>query len=793
MRTWKLTADDPRHLTLAADARITPTDYVNDIIWEINPGLGEPPALAIQTTFGLRARLMQFFPSFTRLGKTRTDPASFHQPPVVTRCYPNYISLTCEPFDGVNLTAEYHVPVSSALAGRFTFHNRSILPHNIRLEWSGLLSPLSGGEGMVAQTLEYSTVLQGRTAELAVIGFFSGGPAAAKGPYPGLTTQLELYPGATQTFQWSVAAMPSTAEAMELARAITSRPWEAEIARCELLNAAETVEFETGRADWDATLTLAQKAAFSLWHTSTQALPAPSIVLSRRIDQGAAAREDGSDYPYLWSGQPVQEAAYLAGQLLPGAPQHGLNLLDNYLHTQDDSGFIDWKPGLGGQLTRQLAPPMLTSLIEPTQVNPEWLTARWPALLRFARLWLSPLHDRDQDGLPEWDHPLQTGLDTLPLFDRWNPSAQGVEISTVESPALAAMLHRECANLLALGRAAHLEEDFADDMAWLEETLTRLREAVEETWDSQAHLYRYRDAATHRSLSGRTLFEFSGAGDFAIHKRLRSAQRLVLHIDAVGEGTRAVIVRLAGLDTKNRPVEETLLPRSFTWSRRRGVVTSRQVYSRVERIEIEGLSDEDRGRLRSVDLSQTDLSLFLPLWASIPSSERAIELIEQTLLPQFLSPAGFTTCAGESCLGGPPELTYIGLPWNAWIIEGMLRYGYRKEAAQVFTCLMDAAALALKNERTFYQYYEAKTGQVRGERGHLAGISPAGLFLRLIGIDRLTPDEIWVRDSCPFPWTVTVKYRTIVLTRKGDQTTITLPGVTPLSLTGPGPHQISLT
>jgi len=793
MRTWKLTAEDPRHLTLAADARITPTDYVNDIIWEINPGLGEPPALSVQTTFGLRARLMQFFPSFTRLGKTRTDPASFHQPPLVTRRCPNYIAITCEPFDGVALTAEYHVPLSSALAGRFTFHNRSILPHNIRLEWSGLLSPLSGGEGMVAQTVDKSTVLQGRTAELAVIGFFSGGPAAAKGPYPGLTTQLELYPGATQTFHWSVAAMPSTAEAMELARATASRPWEAEIARIELLNVAETVGFETGRADWDATLDLAQKAAFGLWHTPTPALPAPSFVLSRRIDQGAAAREDGSDYPYLWSGQPVQDAAYLAAQLIPGAPQRGLDLLDNYLHTQDDSGFIDWKPGLGGQITRQLAPPMLTSLIDPASVIPAWLEARWPALLRFVRLWLSPLHDRDQDGLPEWDHPLQTGLDTLPLFDRWNPAAQGVEISAIESPALAAMLYRACASLVALGRAAQLETEFEDDLAWLDETCARLREAVEETWDAQAHLYRYRDAVTHRSLTGRTLFEFSGAGDFAIHKRLRSAQRLLLHIDAVGEGTRAVMVRLAGLDTKNRPVEETLLPRAFTWVRRRGVVTSRQVYSRVERIEIDGLFDEDRCRLRAVDLSQTDLSLFLPLWAGIPSAERATELVQQTLLPQFLTQAGLTTCSGEACLGGPPELGYINLPWNTWIIEGLLRYGFRQEAAQILTCILDSAAAALKNERTFYQYYEGTSGQVRGERGHLAGMTPAGLFLRVIGIERMTPEEIWVRDFCPFPWTVTVKYRTIVLTRKGDQTTITLPGVTPLSFTGPGPHRIRLT
>jgi hypothetical protein len=253
------------------------------------------------------------------------------------------------------------------------------------------------------------------------------------------------------------------------------------------------------------------------------------------------------------------------------------------------------------------------------------------------------------------------------------------------------------------------------------------------------------------------------------------------------------MVRLAGLDTRSRPVEETLLPRSFSWTRRRGVATSRQVYSRVERIEIVGLLDEDRGRLRTVDLTQTDISLFLPLWAGIPTPERAAELVEQGLLPNFAKPSGMPICAGESCLSGPPELSYASLPWNAMILSGLLRYGYRKEAAQLFTGLMDAAARSLKTERAFYQYYDAQTGQGRGERDHLAGMAPAGLFLKLIGVDLLTPDEILVRDFCPFPWTVTVKYRRIVLTRKGDQTTLTLPGITPLSFTGPGPHRISLT
>ena len=55
MRDWSLTAGDPLYLTLAADSRLCKPDYVNDHIWEVALDSGEPAAIALQTTFGLRA------------------------------------------------------------------------------------------------------------------------------------------------------------------------------------------------------------------------------------------------------------------------------------------------------------------------------------------------------------------------------------------------------------------------------------------------------------------------------------------------------------------------------------------------------------------------------------------------------------------------------------------------------------------------------------------------------------------------------------------------------------------
>ena len=66
--------------------------------------------------------------------------------------------------------------------------------------------------------------------------------------------------------------------------------------------------------------------------------------------------------------------------------------------------------------------------------------------------------------------------------------------------------------------------------------------------------------------------------------------------------------------------EDWLSPRDFTWSRAHARATTRQVFSQVLRIEINGLLEGDRGRLIVPDFTLEDLSLFLPLWAGIPDA-----------------------------------------------------------------------------------------------------------------------------------------------------------------------------
>ena len=75
MRDWSLATGDPLFLTLAADSRLSIPDYLNDHIWELALGGGEPPALSLRTTFGLRAKAMRLFLRFSEGNKSVSDPA----------------------------------------------------------------------------------------------------------------------------------------------------------------------------------------------------------------------------------------------------------------------------------------------------------------------------------------------------------------------------------------------------------------------------------------------------------------------------------------------------------------------------------------------------------------------------------------------------------------------------------------------------------------------------------------------------------------------------------------------
>ncbi len=811
MRDWSLLPGDPLSLTLAADMRLCKPDYLNDHIWELEIGGGEPASLAIRTTYGLRARGMRLFYRFAESGRTLTNPAEFQAQPRLRRFYPNFLLLDFVPLDGLEVTAEYWIPESHALAGRLTIVNRTPSIRKVNFELCGALTPLDG-QPLAFVKQQMINVLSGRTGGLAPVLFMTGGPKSGPGPHPSLALELDFEPGSTRTVTWVLAAAEGSPEdSFELARHLAGRPWDAERARIELLDAGDILDIYTGDANWDTALAFSQKSALGLFFPASQHLPAPSFVRSRQPDDGYSHKGDGLDYSPNWNGQSPFDAYYL-GSLLPAARHLTRDLLQNFMIVQTEDGSIDGKPGLGGQRAKFLSAPMLASLAWNYYQDAQdetFLSDVFPKLLAFFSTWFSPEHDPDRDGIPQWDHVLQTGFDDHPLFDVWHPWSQGVGISALFNPELEALLYREATALILMAEKL----DRANELGMLHEHAATLRSSVAAGWNANRALYAYRDRITGQSLASKLIGRHKGSGELRPRKaEFEPAVRLLIEVQTRSPAAKRPDIEIAGFvraaeGEAERKQGELIEERHFQWRSGGLVATSQKVYCKVGRITIRGLEDNDKVVVRTVDAASEDITLFTPLWAHLPDQQQAQGMLKRSLFDgeRFARPFGIpalpsapeaSRSISEAILRTRAEAEAVAgsihLPWNQLVIEGMLAYGFRDEAAQLTARLMNAVIQSLKQSHAFYERYDSHTGSGLGARGALTGFAPVGLFMQTLGVNILSPTRVRLEGKNPFPWPVTVAYKGLKVVRGFEATEVIFPNGQVTSVTDPAPCVVSL-
>ncbi|MFC1878861.1 hypothetical protein ACFLZW_03000 [Chloroflexota bacterium] len=791
MREWKLKPGDPLSLTLANDIRLGPTDYYNDHIWELSIGAGDPPALAIHTTYGLRAKALRLFPRFLRGEEVRTDPNAFISKPVIKRIYTNYLEVGFSPFEEIDVTLEYWVPQSQAITGRISLENKSKVDQLINLEWVAQLSP-NEGQRMATTEMQAALVLSGKSDGLAPVVFLTGGPKTGGGSYPSLSIDIPLEPSAQRQVAWSQAALSNSENSFTLARKLAAQQWDSELSRLHMLNAG-LIEIYTGDPDWDAALMLTQKEAYGLFVGPTGSLDYPSHVQVRLPDQGFSLRGDGSDYNHLWNGQSPLEVYYLINLILPSAPELAKGLLLNFLSTQDEDGFIDNKPGLGGQRSSLLATPILSSItwrIYQISEDRSFLEEAYPKLVKFLENWFTPRHDRDGDGIPEWDHPIQTGIDDHPIFSYWHDWSPGIDITTVESPALCAFLYREFQMLKKI--AATLER--GKELAHLESLSERLIIAVQDSWNKDDQIFQDWDRDTHYSDRGELLVHFFGAGILEFNKHFQHPVRIQVQILSTEIKKSEVKIFIHGSSASGNHRVERIDEKNIKWQTGRGIITGGHVYSKLEKVDIQGLGPEDQILLHTIGYDYFDHTLLSPLWAGMIDKEQAGKLIENTILKPdlFWLPYGLPVCPR------PPENAQTNICFNSnflWSLltcEGLLHYGYRGEATELVIRMMTAIIATLKQDGAFRRAYRADTGQGNGERNALAGLAPLGLFLETLGIRLISPHRLAIQGENLFPWAVTVKYRGMTIIRQSEKTFIIFPDGQSINIDDPDERIISL-
>jgi len=780
MRDWSLAIGDPLHLTLAADSRLSIPDYLNDHIWELAIGGGEPSALSLRTTYGLRARSMRIFPRFSENGKSINSPSDFALPPTIRRFYPNFLIVDYSPLPNIDVSTEYWVPQSNAISGRMMLANKSNATRKVRLEVCALLVPIDG-QSVAPKQMQMVNVLAGQTGGLFPVLFMTGGPAHGTGPHTSLFLNLELGPGANRQLTWSQAATDKLQASFDLARQVAARPWEAERARLELLNTGQCIDIHTGDKDWDAAFALSQCAGYGLLFPPNTHLPNTSFVSARGPDNGFSSKGDGMDYPSSWNGQTPLDAYYLA-DVLP-ASQIAQDLLKNFLTIQNEDGTIDGKPGLAGQRGRYHAAPMLAGLawkIHKTKENVAFIKEVFPYLLKFFQAWFLPEQDEDRDGLPQWKHILQTGFEDNPLFDTWHAWSMGGDIAQVHSPALEAMLFNEASCLISM--AELLEQN--DVLPLLNEHASLLRSSIESTWQARTGLYHYRDRETESSLAGKVLLKQMGPGTVKPKLKFEVPIRLLIEVQAGGQATRRPEIHIHQFSTK--AADEVVSGSDYQWRDRGAVYTTQKVYTKLAKVVVKDLGEDDTVTISTLDFMTEDHTLFTPLWAGVPDEAHAQIMIGRALLDakRFHRPFGVPACPALSAPEAESVSQAVHLPWNMLICEGLLKYGFRSDAARLFVHTMSAVIQSLKVNRAFSARYHAEKGTGIGERNALSGLASVGLFMKVLGVEIVSPTRVKLEGDNPFPWDVTIGCKGLKVIRGINKTEVIFANGKSVTVTG---------
>ena len=792
LRRWQLNNAAPLSTELAADARLSATDYVNDQVWRLMLGADDGPALALQTRYGGRAGLVSLVPMWTIDGRTLYQAVGYTTPPVITAFAPGFLQAQARLTPQLAVRAEYWAMSSHASGARFTLANAGSTPLKLRLDLYGHV-----GIGGKERKLRLISLPQGTTAldlgrlgsihPLVLLEGSKGETQVAESAKIGV--ELTVPANGRIAVRWVVAAEAEAPASFQQARHWLAQNWTD--AFTAITNAAAAIpDIETGDAELDAAIAIAYRQLVQAFHQPTTSLPYASLVATRQHDRGYSPRGDGSDYPRGWTGQAPPLTYLSALAVAPVAPEWAQGLILNYLAVQREDGWIDWKPGLGGQKQGLLCMPILARLawgIFQYSEDESFLRAVFPGLRRFFERWFAADLDADGDGVPEWQAETQTGYPYFPTFAVSQPWGQHADIRTVESPDLVAYLLSEALSLREM--AYFLRDDSAE--APLAARVETLSARLEEFWREGRYAYRDRDRHT-TSPATVVLNKGNGAEEHFPAETLTPPARLVVRISGGLEHVPQMKVFLQGTNQAGEPVTETLPADGFIWTHSRGEATSKTVFAEIDRIWCEDLINVYRIDVRTLDTSRLDINALLPLWAVQIPEAHSLALAELATSEAFLRPNGVTMNAATDPQFDPANAKGSGGIWPFWLTligEGLIEHGRPELAADLLARLLPAQIEVLKAQKGFSEFYHSDEPLGLGESAHLSGIVPLHLFLRVLGVRVVSPGRVWTGGPFTLPAPVSLTQHGVRVERRPESTRVQFPSGHVVELAADAPLQ----
>lgn len=780
LRRYSLDAASAFEIQLAADARMSRTDYADDQAWSVELGVGDRAALAYQTRYGGRAGLVSLAPMWRVGDRQIYQERQYAEAPFVAHFAPNFLRVQAQITAQLRLVANFWVMESRAAGGEFNLTNDGSESLQVQLELFGHVATNDRARKLNVLTLgDYSLALHlGQIGRLNPVVTLEGASHDIYGgriSSPKLGLKLSLAPGQSARVPFVTAAFNEITDSHSVAMNWMSRPWTPYFERIDR-EAAAVPRIYTGNDSWDLTLDYSYALLLKSIMQGRDQLPQASFVANRVTNRGWSRRGDGTDHIRAWSGQDPALAHLIAPALASIDPEIATGIIRNYLATQDVSGFVDRQPGLAGQRQGLLMMPLLARLTWQVYVQTEdetFLAEAFPKLLSFFERWLHDDHDADGDGAPEWQSERQTGYVAFPTFGTGQGWAQGADIRQMETPDLLAYLISESEALVAMARV--LKSDALDG---LQKRLEQLGAQLEEFWNGSRYCYRDRDS--HQTSEGIELL-YGGAGDqlHTIARELSPANRVAIRIVGGVSQRPRIRLRLIGRDEHGADCRIEADVDEILWHNRQGAYISDRPLSFVDSIEVDGLSRVYKVHAQTIDCGRLDINHLLPLVTGALPEKRAKALVELAMDEKhFWRTNGLTMVSAADRNFDPSNGRGGGGLWIYWLSligEGMVKSGFRREATQLVKRVLESLSQILKRDGFLSQFYHADEYQGFGEDHHVGGIVPLGLLHEVIGVRIVSSSKAWVGGDFTWAEPIRIEQHGVRVERDADGIRVEFP------------------
>ena len=775
LRRWELDTKQSTLLILAADSRLSETDYFDDQSWQVRLSDGEQAAIALQTQYGGRAGLVSLVPMWEHDGRLLYEGAAYHQIPVVTAFAPNYIQLDGALLPEVTITLQLWAMDSQSVGCAMTLNNSADNAIDLRFDLYGHVIRENKEQPLgLIDLAEGQALYMGDLPQLAPIVMVEGGHARDDRPKVGRDVHVDGE-GST-TVRWVHVGGKDRRDSLKRVLAWLTQDWTPYFQQID--DAALMIpQVQTSNAAWDYLIAASYNRLIQAFFNGAGHFPKHTFSAKRLPEYGYSAKGDGSDYPRGWDGQNPTTAYLAASAMATVVPDIAQGVILNYLASQTSDGAIDNRPAVSGEQQGLLCLPILARMawhIFQQSEDDAFLETVFPALMNFLERWLAKDLDSDHDQHPEWQDERQTGYVAFPTFATWQPWSQGADIRTVEGPDLLAYLLAEAKTLQHM--AKHLDKTSVLPM--LNEIISVLQKKLDALWQNGHFVYRDRD--THITTSGTRILE-NGAGDIAhdIDHSLLIPNRIVVRIEGGVKHVPRIRLHIEGLDDQDRPIEESHNSEDFQWYHRHGVLTSDKTYTKIDRIWCDGLSRVYRISATTLDTTGIDVNTLLPLWVGdLPENQRRalVKLVSNT--DTFMRPNGLTMVPADSRYYDPSNADGAGGIWPFWLTlvgEGLIAADAAKQAGDMLKALLDAQAIVTDADNAFSQFYHAEQPIGLGEGDHLAGIVPLHLLHKLTGIRIISQSKVWVGGLFGWDRAITVRQYGVSVRRTRKKITIKFP------------------